>query len=117
MYCPGWTKLTWTGAFSSSPLLSVLSLGFCLDWPQLSVSPLGDSLKEGSRTVASNRGTRRLHSGLVVVEFSLAIVVLTVAVTLVLTLFDLSSVNQGLNSAHILTARVSFQRDTISKAT
>jgi putative ABC transport system permease protein len=78
--------------------------------------PLGDSLKEGSRSVASNSGTRRLHSGLVVVEFSLAIVVLTGAVLLVRTLFELESVNPGFDSAHILTARISLPRERYSKA-
>ena len=83
---------------------------------RLAVSPLGDSLKEGSRSVASNRGTRRLHSGLVVVEFSLAIVVLTGAMLLVRTLFELESVSPGFNSAHILTARISLPRERYSNA-
>jgi predicted permease len=79
-------------------------------------SPLGDSLKKGSRSVASNRSTRRLHSGLVVVEFSLAIVVLTGAVLLVRTLFKLESVSPGFNSAQVLTARISLPRERYAKA-
>jgi putative ABC transport system permease protein len=79
-------------------------------------SPLGDSLKNGSRNVSSSRVTRRTHNALVVAEFALALIVLTGAGLLIRTLFELQSVSPGFNSAHILTALISLPDERYGKA-
>jgi putative ABC transport system permease protein len=79
-------------------------------------SPLGDSLKGGSRAGTSSRGTRRLHHALVVAEFSLALVVLAGAGLLIRTLFELQSVSPGFSTSHIQTALLPLPRARYSDA-
>jgi putative ABC transport system permease protein len=79
-------------------------------------SPVGQSLKEGSRAATSGRGTRRLHGALVVAEFALALIVLTGAGLLIQTLSQLESVNPGFNSSHIVTALLSLPLERYTKA-
>ncbi|PYT51417.1 MAG: ABC transporter permease [Acidobacteria bacterium] len=79
-------------------------------------SPVGQSLKEGSRAATSGRSARRLHGALVVAEFALALVVLTGAGLLIRTLSQLESVNPGFNSSHIMTALLSLPPERYAKA-
>lgn len=83
---------------------------------RVSGSPLGETLKSGSRTVSGGRATRRTHNALVIAEFALALVILTGAGLLIRTLFELQSVNPGFNSAHIMTAFISLPRERFSNA-
>jgi predicted permease len=77
---------------------------------------LGGTLKEGSRGVSSGRATRRLHNALVVVEFSLALMVLTGAGLLLRSLSELEAVNPGFNPSHIFTALISLPDQRYAKA-
>ncbi|HXJ05877.1 MAG TPA: ABC transporter permease [Candidatus Acidoferrum sp.] len=79
-------------------------------------SPLGDSLKSGSRSVSSSLATRRTHNGLVIAEFALALIVLTGAGLLIRTLFELQAVSPGFRSGHILTALISLPDERYGKA-
>ncbi len=79
-------------------------------------SPVGDSLKEGSRVATLGRSARRLHGALVVAEFALALVVLTGAGLLIRTLSQLQSVNPGFNSSHLVTALLTLPKGRYANA-
>ena len=79
-------------------------------------SPVGESLKEGSRTATSGRSSRRLHGALVVAEFALALIVLTGAGLLIRSLSQLESVNPGFNTSHLVTALLTLPRERYAKA-
>jgi len=79
-------------------------------------SPVGDSLKEGSRVATLGRSARRLHGALVVTEFALALVVLTGAGLLIRTLSQLQSVNPGFNSSHLVTALLTLPKGRYASA-
>jgi len=79
-------------------------------------SPVGDSLKEGSRVATLGRSARRLHGALVVAEFALALVVLTGAGLLIRTLSQLQSVNPGFNSSHLVTALLTLPKGRYASA-
>ena len=79
-------------------------------------SPVGESLKEGSRLATSGRSARRLHGALVVAEFALALVVLTGAGLLIRTLSQLEAVNPGFNSTHLVTALLTLPKGRYANA-
>ena len=82
----------------------------------VSSSSAGDTLREASRATISGRTTRRLHNGLVVAEFSLAVIVLAGAGLLIRSLLQLQAVNPGFQPAHILTGFVSLPDERYAKA-
>ena len=73
------------------------------------VHGLESSLRAGSRTVTGS--SRRLHSGYVIAEIAIAIVLLIAAGTLGRTLLRLSSLDPGFNPNKVLVARVALGSD------
>jgi hypothetical protein len=71
-------------------------------------SPVGQSLKGGSRAATSGRGSRRLHGALVVAEFALALVVLTGAGLLIRTVHNLARVRPGFDTQNIMTMSITL---------
>ncbi|HUJ48820.1 MAG TPA: ABC transporter permease [Bryobacteraceae bacterium] len=67
---------------------------------------LEHALRAGGRTIGVS--SRRLHSGFVVAEIALAVVLLVAAGLLGRTLLRLSSLDPGLNVQNVLTARVAL---------
>ena len=67
---------------------------------------LEESLKGGMRTVAGS--SRRLHSGFVIAEIGLAVVLLVSAGMLGRTVLRLASLNPGVRVENVLTARVAL---------
>lgn len=69
-------------------------------------------LRAGARTIAGN--TRRLHTGFVIVQIALAVVLLASAAMLGRTLLYLSSLNPGLDLDNLLVARVALSPGTLA---
>jgi predicted permease len=78
-----------------------------------SARELEQSLRLGARSVMG--GARRLHSGFVVTEIALAVVLLVCAGMLGRTLLHLSSLNPGLNIRNVLIARMALSPATLAK--
>jgi predicted permease len=74
---------------------------------------LEQALRSGARTVA--RGSRRLHSGFVISEIALAVVLLVAAGVLGRTVLRLSSLDPGINIRHVLVTRVALGAGAIEK--
>jgi predicted permease len=73
---------------------------------------LEQALRAGSRTVPGS--SRRLHSGLVVSEITLAVILLVSAGILGRTLLRLSSVDPGLNVHNVLVTRMALSPATLA---
>jgi predicted permease len=73
---------------------------------RVSVGGLEQALRGGARTVAGS--SHRLHSGFVVAEIALAVVLLVAAGTLGRTVLRLSSLDPGLNIRNVLVSRVAL---------
>ena len=76
------------------------------------VRELESVLRAGARTVTGS--SRRLHSGFVMAEIALAVVLLIAAGMLGRTLLRLSSLDPGFNPHNVLVARVALSSDTLS---
>jgi len=74
---------------------------------------LEQALRAGGRTVAGS--SRRLHSGLVVSEVALAVVLLVAAGMLGRTMLHLSSLDPGVDTRNVLTARTALSPVTLAK--
>ncbi|MGA8027856.1 MAG: ABC transporter permease [Bryobacteraceae bacterium] len=72
---------------------------------------LEQSLRTGARTHTGS--SRRLHSGFVISEIALAVVLLVCAGMLGRTLLHLSSLDPGINIRNVLTARAALSPDTL----
>jgi predicted permease len=70
------------------------------------------TLRDGARTVAGS--SRRLHSGFVVAEIALAVVLLVSAGMLGRTLLRLSSLDPGVNIQNVLVARMALSPATVA---
>jgi predicted permease len=77
---------------------------------------LDESLKETGRGGGESAGSRLLHDALVVVEFSLAAVLLIAAGLLIGSLMRLEAVSPGFQPEHILTMRVDLPPVHYTKA-
>ncbi len=73
---------------------------------------LEQTLRAGARTVIG--GSRRLHSGFVISEIALAVVLLVAAGMLGRTLLRLSSLNPGLNIRNVLVTRMALSPATLA---
>ena len=73
---------------------------------------LEQSLRAGARTVTG--GSRRLHGGFVISEIALAMVLLLCAGMLGRTLLHLWSVDPGVNTRNVLTARTALSPGTLA---
>jgi predicted permease len=76
------------------------------------VHGLEHALRATARTVTS--GSRRLHSGYVIAEIAIAIVLLIAAGTLGRTLLRLSSLKVGFDPHNVLVARVALSSDAVT---
>jgi predicted permease len=75
---------------------------------------LEESLKGGMRTVAGS--SRRLHSGFVIAEIGLAVVLLVSAGMLGRTVLRLAALNPGVRAENVLTARVALSPASLKDA-
>ena len=75
-------------------------------------SELEQALRAGARTVTGN--SRRLHSGFVMSEIAIALVLLIAAGMLGRTLLRLSSVDPGIHIHNVLITRVALSSDALS---
>jgi predicted permease len=76
------------------------------------VSELEQALRAGARTITGN--SRRLHSGFVMSEIAIAVVLLIAAGMLGRTLLRLSSVDPGIDIHNVLITRVALSSDALS---
>ena len=77
------------------------------------VRALEQALRAGGRSAVG--GSRRLHSGFVVAEIALAVVLLISAGMLGRTMLHLSSLDPGVNIRNVLTARTALSPDTLAQ--
>lgn len=89
-------------------LLTGIIFGLAPAWESVRIN-LENSLKEGARSGASNRG-RRVRNVLVVVEIALALMLLVGGGLLIRSFARLQSVDPGFNAHNLLTARLSLPR-------
>lgn len=90
--------LAWTAAVS---LVSAIGFGLAPAW-QGSRLNLIEALRDGGRSTTESRGKRRGRTMLVVVELSLAVVLVTGAGLLVKSLWRMRQVDLGINTERVL---------------
>lgn len=79
---------------------------------RLSRSMPAQALRDGSRTMSGTRGRNRVHSGLVVVQTAVGLVLLATSGLLIRSFLHILSVDPGFDPRHVLSARagVSFNK-------
>ncbi|HSR66505.1 MAG TPA: ABC transporter permease, partial [Acidobacteriota bacterium] len=101
-----WRVLLFTAAVS---LLTGLAAGLLPAW-RSTRDEVAESLHDGGRTFSGGRSSTRLRGALVVVQVSLALVLLTASGLLLRSLWNLTSTDTGLSSSGVLTFRVELPR-------
>ena len=98
-------------------LLALITGVLCGLAPALAASrvQMNDGLREGGRTGTSGTGHARLRSVLVVMELSVALVLLTSAGLLLRSFANLRSVDLGIRTDHVLTAGYDLPAQQYSK--
>jgi putative ABC transport system permease protein len=87
--------------------LTGLLFGMMPAW-RASDASVAQTLKEGSGRTTTGRGWRRLHSGLVVSQLGLSLVLLIGSVLLIRSLMALASVDLGLRPENVLAMEISL---------
>ena len=88
-------------------VLTGLLFGAMPAWRASDVS-VGETLKEGSGRTTTGRGWRRLHSGLVISQLGLSLILLIGAMLLIRSLMALQSVDLGFRPQNILALHISL---------
>jgi putative ABC transport system permease protein len=97
--------LTVLGFTLGVAVLTGLLFGMMPAWRASDVS-VGETLKEGSGRTTTGRGWRRLHSGLVVSQLGLSLVLLIGAALLIRSLMALASVDLGVRPENVLAMEI-----------
>ncbi len=97
--------LTVLGFTLGVAVLTGLLFGMMPAWRASEVS-VGETLKEGSGRTTTGRGWRRLHSGLVVSQLGLSLVLLIGSALLIRSLMALASVDLGFRPENVLTLEI-----------
>lgn len=97
--------LTVLGFTLGVAVLTGLLFGMMPAWRASDVS-VGETLKEGSGRTTTGRGWRRLHSGLVVSQLGLSLVLLIGSALLIRSLMALASVDLGFRPENVLTMEI-----------
>jgi putative ABC transport system permease protein len=71
------------------------------------------AMRDGSRTVTTARGKRRVHSALVVAQTAIAMVLLVSSGLLIRSFIRILNVDPGFDSKHVLTARLAVSLDRL----
>jgi len=97
--------LTVLGFTLGVAILTGLLFGMIPAWRASDVS-VGETLKEGSGRTTTGRGWRRLHSGLVVSQLGLSLVLLIGSALLIRSLMALASVDLGFRPENVLALEI-----------
>jgi predicted permease len=97
--------LTVLGFTLGVAVLTGLLFGMMPAWRASEVS-VGETLKEGSGRTTTGRGWRRLHSGLVVSQLGLSLVLLIGSALLIRSLMALASVDLGFRPENVLAMEI-----------
>ncbi len=97
--------LTVLGFTLGVAILTGLLFGMMPAWRASDVS-VGETLKEGSGRTTTGRGWRRLHSGLVVSQLGLSLVLLIGSALLIRSLMALASVDLGFRPENVLALEI-----------
>jgi putative ABC transport system permease protein len=97
--------LTVLGFTLGVAILTGLLFGMMPAWRASDVS-VGETLKEGSGRTTTGRGWRRLHSGLVVSQLGLSLVLLIGSALLIRSLMALASVDLGFRPENVLVLEI-----------
>ncbi len=97
--------LTVLGFTLGVAVLTGLLFGMMPAWRASDVS-VGETLKEGSGRTTTGRGWRRLHSGLVVSQLGLSLVLLIGSVLLIRSLMALAGVDLGFRPENVLAMEI-----------
>jgi putative ABC transport system permease protein len=99
--------LTVLGFTLGVSVLTGLLFGMLPAWRASDVS-VGETLKEGASRTTTGRGWRRLHSGLVVSQLGLSVILLIGATLLIRSLIALTSVELGFEADRVLAVQVAL---------
>ncbi|MHC4519175.1 MAG: ABC transporter permease [Planctomycetota bacterium] len=99
--------LTVLGFTLGVSVLTGLLFGMMPAWRASDVS-VGETLKEGASRTTTGRGWRRLHSGLVVSQLGLSLILLIGATLLIRSLIALTSVELGFEPDKVLALHISL---------
>jgi putative ABC transport system permease protein len=94
-------------------LVTGLLFGVLPAW-RLSRSMPAQALRDGSRTMAGTRGRNRVHSGLVVVQTAVGLVLLVTSGLLIRSFVRILNVDPGFDPQHVLSARAGVSFNKIS---
>ena len=97
--------LTVLGFTLGVAILTGLLFGMMPAWRASDVS-VGETLKEGSGRTTTGRGWRRLHSGLVVSQLGLSLILLIGSALLIRSLMALASVDLGFRPENVLALEI-----------
>jgi predicted permease len=92
--------------------LTALIFGALPAW-RVSSAALESRLREGSRSVAGGSGQHRLHSGLVIAQTAIGIVLLTGSGLMMRSLIHILGVDPGFDAKNVLTSRVGVSFDLL----
>ena len=106
--------LTVLGFTLGVAVLTGLLFGMMPAWRASDVS-VGESLKEGSGRTTTGRGWRRLHSGLVVSQLGLSLVLLIGSALLIRSLMALASVDLGFRPENVLAMEIDLPHAKYTK--
>lgn len=90
-------------------LLTLILAGLAPAWRATRVDP-ADALRGGGRDTGGAKGHGRLRAALVCAEIALALTLLSGSALLIQSLRQLSAVDAGVDSAHVLTARIALPK-------
>src|SRR5262249_29975225 len=93
-------------------LLTGLVFGAFPAWRVSLATPQG-GLRESSRTVSGTNRQHRLHSGLVVTQTAIGVVLLIVSGLLIRSFVRIINVDPGFDSSHVATTRVAVSFDSL----
>ncbi|MEN6337035.1 MAG: ABC transporter permease [Phycisphaerales bacterium] len=96
-------------------VLTGLLFGMIPAWRASDVS-VGEALKEGAARTSTGRRWRRLHSGLVVSQLGLSVILLIGATLLIRSLMALTSIDLGFQPDHVLAVHIVLPEAKYSEA-
>lgn len=94
-------------------MLTGLLFGVLPAWQMSQVEPLS-ALREGSRSMSSGRARHRLHSGLVIAQTAIGLILLAGSGLLIHSFIRILHVDPGFDANHLFTARVRVSWDHYS---
>ena len=97
----------------ATSLTTGLLFGVLPAW-RMSQSAPSQALRDGSRGVAGGRGQNRIHSGLVIAQTAIGLVLLVSSGLLIRSFVRILNVDPGFDARHVLTARIGLSPEKLT---